>query len=48
MKRFIPIASRLMPRMFKTFILGVGLHMITKNNDSFMRKTYCFNFKGED
>lgn len=46
--RLYPLASRMLPRFLKTFMLGVGLYMLPHRPFSFGQKTYCFNFKEND
>jgi len=48
MQRLIPIGSRILPRLFKTFILGFTLYNIPQQHLPFITKWQCFNFKGED
>ena len=48
MNRLYPLAARVMPRFFKTFMLGVGLYLLPKSPLTLTPKTYCFNFKEND
>lgn len=48
MQRLIPIGSRILPRLFKTFILGVALYNLPQQQIPFIKKWQCFNFKAED
>lgn len=48
MQRLVPIGSRLLPRMFKTFILGITLYYLPQQHIPFVSKWQCFNFKAED
>ncbi len=47
MFRFLPLASRMMPRLIKTMFLTVGLYTMT-TQAPFLNQTSCFTFKSDD